>query len=190
MRKHFSIPSTLKWIGLFIGLLGLGLFLLAISWKEPPNPNINVSDDTQQIFQVTSKVSKDSTQIPPQVEEFLTTPTQTIQDALIYTPTPVWMTYDGIDFRDKEIEVLIIMRCNQETVYFEPFQVVPFSPDIMKSGEFLENLDFSIAWEHMDFYGLWIHSGLAYGIGELTAYPLQIYLEKDTNGFFQRSGRG
>ena len=98
------------------------------------------------------------------------------------------MTYNGIDFRDKEIEVLFIMRCNQETVYFEPFQVVPFSPDILKSGEFLENLDFSIAWEHMDFYGLWIHSGLAYGIGELTAYPLQIYLEKDTAQFFRDPG--
>jgi hypothetical protein len=77
------------------------------------------------------------------------------------------------------------MQCNQDTVYMAPFRVVPYSPEILASREFLENMDFSIAWEHLGFYGLWIHSGLAYGIGELPAYPLQTYLEKDARGFFR-----
>jgi len=182
MKKHFFVKSPLQLIGLIAGLLGIGMILLAIFWNEPQNPNINVSDETQQIFQVTTAIGYDSTQTPP-VNNLVTTPA--IQDGLIHTPTPEWMTYDGIDFRDKEMEVLITMKCNQDTVYFEPFRVVPYSPDATQNREFYENMDFSIAWEHLDFYMLWVHSGLAYRIGELTAYPLQIYIEKDARGFFR-----
>ena len=148
--------------------------------KDPQNPNINVSAETQQIFQVTTAVVYDSTQTPTKGHL-----TQTIPEASIHTPTPVWMTYGGIDLRDKEVEVLITMQCNQDTVYMAPFRIVPYNPEVLASGDFVENMDFSIAWEHLGFYGLWVHSGLAYGIGELSAYPLQIYLEKDARGFFR-----
>ncbi len=184
MKKHFFITSPFKLISLLVGLLGLGLFLLAIFWKEPQTSNINVSAAKHQIFQVTSPVGYDSTP-SPQADQFLPASTQTISEASIHIPTPVWMTYDGINLRDKEVEVLLNMKCNQDTVYFEPFPVVPYSQEVLESGEFFENFDFSIAWEHLGFYGLWVHSGLAYGIGELTAYPLQIYLEKDAQGFFR-----
>lgn len=184
MKKHFVINSPLKVVGLLVGSLGLGLFLLGIFWKAPQNPNINVSAQTQQIFQVTTSVGYDSTQTP-HTGVILKTPSQTIPVASVHSPTPVWMTYDGIDFHDKEVEVLISMQCNQDTVYMSPLRVVPYSPDVFTREKFLENMDFSIAWEHLGFYGLWVHSGLAYGIGELAAYPLQIYLEKDARGFFR-----
>ncbi len=157
---------------------------MAIFWKEPQNPNINVSAEIQQIFKGTTTVGYDSTQ-PPHTSQFLTTPNQSLPGASIQTPTPVWMTYDGIDFRDKEVEALLTMQCNQDTVHMVPFRVVPYSPEALASGDFIENFDFSIAWEHLGFYGLWVHSGLAYGIGELTAYPLQTYIEKDERGFFR-----
>lgn len=184
MKKHFFNTSPFLLVSLLAGLLGIGMILLAIFWKEPQNPNINVSAATQQIFQVTTAVGTNSTQMP-HTSNLLTTPAQTIPEASIHTPTSAWMTYDGIDFRDKEVEVLFTMRCNQDTVYFEPFRVVPYTPDAEQNREFYENMDFSIAWEHLDFYMLWVHSGLAVGIGELTAYPLQSYLEKDARGFFR-----
>lgn len=183
MKKHFFIKSPIKLIGLFVGTLGLGLFLLAIFWKEPQNPNINVPVETQQFFQ-SSPTLGHSTQTPL-TADILTMPTQTLPAASNHTPTPVWMMYDGIDFRDKEVEVLLTMQCDQDTVYLAPFRVVPYTPTILASREFLEGMDFSVAWEHEGFYGLWIHSGLAYGIGELTAYPLQIYLEQDARGNFR-----
>jgi hypothetical protein len=184
MKKHFFSTASLKLIGLLIGLLGLGLFLLATFWKVPQPPNFNVSVETQQIFKATTTVGDSSTQMP-HTDQFITKPAQSLPGASIQTPTPVWMIYNGIDFRDKEVEALLTMQCNQDTVYMANFQVVPYSPEVMASGEFMENLDFSIAWEHLGFYGLWVHSGLAYGIGELTAYPLQTYLEKDERGFFR-----
>jgi len=184
MKKHFFVNAPLKWIGLLAGALGLGLLLLAIFWVEPQNPNLNVPAGTQQIFKATATLGYDSSQTP-YTNNLLSTPSQTNPEAPLNTPTAVWMTYDGIDFRDKEVEALLTMQCNQDTVYLAPFRVVPYSPEVLASGDFLENMDFSIAWEHLGFYGLWVHSGLAYGIGELTAYPLQIYIEKDARGFFR-----
>lgn len=184
MKKHFFSTSHLKLIGVLVGLLGLGLLLLATFWKVPQTPYFNVSVETQQIFNATTTVGDNLTQTQ-HPDQFITKPAQSLPDASIQTPTPVWMTYNGIDFRDKEVEALLTMQCNQDTVHMLPFRVVPYSPEALASGDFLENMDFSIAWEHLGFYGLWIHSGLAYGIGELTAYPLQTYLEKDERGFFR-----
>ena len=183
MEKHFFIKSPLGLIGLLVGLLGLGLLLLAIFWKEPLNPNIYyMSDNTLQKIRITTTVSQESIAIP-QADLFLTTPTK--QADFKHTPTPEWMNYDGIDFRNKDVEVLFTMLCNQDTVYFKPFRVVPYTPEIMQSGEFSNDLDFSVAWEHLGYYGLWIHSGLSYNIGELTAYPLQINIEQDARGFLR-----
>ena len=184
MKKHFFNSSPFKLIGFLLGSLGLGLFLLAIFWKPPLNPRNNFSAKIQQIFKATKTVVQISTQKNTVTKPFLSTPTQNIPEAAIHTPTPVWMIYDGIDFRDKEIDIIFTMQCNQETIHFKPFQVVSYSPEVVASSEFLENYDLSMAWEHRGFYGLLIHSGLAYGIGELPAYPLQIYFEKDARGFF------
>lgn len=93
------------------------------------------------------------------------------------------MTYDGIDFRNQEIEALISSNCDQDQIYLSPFNVVPYSPDIIESGAFYFDLGFSIAWEHLDYYGLWIHSGRSPEFGELPAYPLQVYLENDARGY-------
>jgi hypothetical protein len=40
-----------------------------------------------------------------------------------------------------------------------------------------------MAWEHLGYYGLWIHSGQSSTFGDLPAYPLQIYLENDARGY-------
>jgi hypothetical protein len=61
--------------------------------------------------------------------------------------------------------------------------VVPYSPEIIESGIFYSDLNFSIAWEHLGFYGLWIHSGQSPTSGDLPAYPLQLYLENDARGY-------
>jgi len=181
MKKHFFNASALKLIRLISGLIGIGLILLVIFWNQPQNSNISGSDETLQIFQRTTTGSQNSTKtlLSP------TIPTRTSQAALTPLPTPQWMTYDGIDFRDKDVEVLFTMRCKQDAVFLEPFRIVPYSPEVMQSGEFLNDMDFSVAWEHLGYYGLWVHSGLAYNIGELAAYPLQTYIEHDARGFFR-----
>lgn len=93
------------------------------------------------------------------------------------------MVFDEIDFRDQAIEALITMQCEGDQVYLNPFKVVPYSPEIIESGIFYSDFSFSIAWEHLGFYGLWIHSGQSTTLGDLPAYPLQLYLENDARGY-------
>jgi len=75
------------------------------------------------------------------------------------------------------------MQCADDQVYLDPFTVVPYSPEIIESGIFYSDLDFSLAWEHLGYYGLWIHSGQSPAFGDLPAYPLQLYLENDARGY-------
>lgn len=101
------------------------------------------------------------------------------------SPTPAWMTYDGIDFKDQMTEVLFTTTCDQENIYFEPFRVVPYEEGIFDSPAFAIEYDISVAWEHLGYYGLWVHSGLSQKKGELTAFPLQNYLETNKSGYIQ-----
>lgn len=170
-------------IGIIFGVIGIGLTTLLVIRFGPRRPQTTISEDTLERFQDTQEI------IPTQTPAPLASPTQfistqTVESAPIPSPTPsptpVWMTYDGIDFRDQEIEVLFTMKCEQAQVYMNPFLVSPYSPELVESGTFLFNLDFAIAWEHLGFYGLWIHSGQSNQLGDLPAYPLQLYLENNS----------
>jgi hypothetical protein len=184
MKKHFFNTSSLRLIGFVSGLIGIGLILLAVFWDQPLFSKNNTLNETRQFFQAEGTGTQDSTKTP-RFDQSFTTPNP--DNLLTGTRSPAleWMVYDGIDFRDKEVDALFIMQCDQEVIHLEPFRIVPYSPEIMRSGEFSNNRDFSVAWEHLGYYGLWIHSGLAYNIGELTAYPLQINIEQDARGFFR-----
>ncbi len=187
MKKHFFTASSIRLISFISGLIGIGLILLAVFWNQLPFSNSSVSDKTLQLFQPEVTGTQEST-ITPRNELSLITPNPDIQPSISPSPTPEWMVYDGIDFRDKEVDTLFTMRCDQDVVYLEPFRVIPYDPDDIQSGEFTNDYDFSVAWEHLGYYGLWIHSGLAYNIGALAAYPLQINLEQDSRGFFRTPG--
>ena len=95
------------------------------------------------------------------------------------------MTYDGIDLRDQLIELMFTMACDQTQVTINPFLVRPYSPELLDSGEFDTDLTFGIAWEHLGFYGLWVHSGRSDQFGDLPIYPLQKYLENNAQGFMR-----
>lgn len=98
------------------------------------------------------------------------------------TPTALWMSYDGIDLNGKEIETLFQMNCIPDVVQLAPFLVIPYEPDIFTTSTFFQSLDFAIAWEHLGYHGFWIHSGYSKSVGDLPAYPLQLYLENDQHG--------
>ena len=184
MKKHFFNPSSIRLAGFISGLIGMGLILLAIFWNQSLFSPDSMPDKTLQIFQ-TEAANAQAPTITPLFDLSQTTPIQNNQPTITPSMAPEWMVYDGIDFRDNEVDALFTMRCDQDAVYLEPFRIVPYSSEIMGNGEFSNDLDFSVAWEHLGYYGLWIHSGLAYNIGELAAYPLQINLEQDARGFFR-----
>lgn len=184
MKKHFFNSSSTTLIGFISGMLGIGLILLAVFWGQLSSSKEDALDGTQQIIQPDVFGTHGSTSTPGS-DQSPTIPNPIIQPVIKPSPTPVWMVYDGIDLRDAEVDALFTLRCDQDVIYLEPFRIVPYSPELMGGGEFSTDRDFSVAWEHLGYYGLWIHSGLAYDIGELAAYPLQIQIEQDARGFFR-----
>jgi len=170
---------------LFAGV-GIASIILLIVWYGPRRPQTSIPEETFERFIPIEEPSPTPTTEP---EPTPITPVEVVHRSLTPlpsptpSPTPEWMVYDQIDFRDQDIEVLISMQCHQDQVYLNPFNVVPYSPEIIESGIFYSSFDFSIAWEHLGYYGLWIHSGQSREFGDLPAYPLQAYLENDARGY-------
>jgi hypothetical protein len=185
MRKK---TSYLLVISILLAVIGFGSIILLVLNYGPRRPQTTVSDETLERFQPTAEdfpkptltLTPEPTQ-PNQAQVEQNQPTD--RPTASPTPTPEWMVYDQIDFKDQAIEVLINMACDGDQIYLEPFSVVPYSPGLVESGIFYSSLDFSIAWEHLGYYGLWIHSGQSPVFGDLPAYPLQIYIENDARGF-------
>jgi len=186
MKRLIENRSIFLWLSISLAVIGIGLIVLLVLRFGPQKPQASVAEDTLARFEPTQTQTATST---PRPEPTTSNPTQTVETSPTAsptpspTPTPEWMTYAGIDFRDKEIEALIIMNCGEEQVYLDPFMVTPYTPELFDSGAFYYTLDFSMAWEHLGFYGLWIHSGQSLEFGDLPAYPLQLYLENDERGY-------
>jgi hypothetical protein len=170
------------------GSVGLILMIILISQYGPKKPSATVPEAFVELFQPTPlqtltpaahQITKPTQTLSPMISTSSPVPSQTPT----FTPTPEWMVYDEIDFRNQPIEALLTMGCNDDQVYLHPFNVVPYSPELVNSGIFYSDLNFSIAWDHLGFYGLWIHSGRTNTFEDLPAYPLQLYLENDVRGF-------
>jgi hypothetical protein len=186
MNTKTKNPTLFLVISILLAVVGIGLLIMVVILYGPRRPQTTPPEDTIALFQQTQAQVPTRT-ASPQPEPTQTTPAEVVESSPTPspspTPTPEWMVYDQVDFRDQEIEALISMRCNDDQVYMNPFNVVPYSPEIIESGIFNTILDFSMAWEHLGFYGLWIHSGQSPAFGDLPAYPLQLYLENDARGF-------
>lgn len=182
--------SNIKYlvISAFLAVIGLGALIALIIQFGPRRPQTSIPEETVALFQPTAtRLPTQTAATPAQPlpgttrEDIQSTPTALPTSSP--TPEPEWMVYDQVDFRDQMIEALINMQCLGDQVHLNPFSVVPYSPEIIESGVFYSTLDFSIAWEHLGYYGLWIHSGRSPDFGDLPAYPLQLYLENDARGY-------
>ena len=186
MKRLIENNSIFLWLSITLAMIGIGVIVLLVLRFGPRKPQTSVAEDALARFDPTQTQIATAT---PQPEPTTFNPTQTIESSPTptftpsHTPTPEWMTYDGIDFRDQEVEALVIMNCMGEQVYLDPFSVTPYTPELFDSGAFYSNLEFSMAWEHLGFYGLWIHSGQSQAFGDLPAYPLQLFLENDERGY-------
>lgn len=196
MKTLFVTRSKFLIVGILPALIGISAIILLVAIPGLQRPQTSVSDNILDRYQITPDVFPTQASTPTstpiqdsstQSAEITPTPLPTSSLTPTYTPTPEWMTYDGIDLRDQSIEALFTMACDQTQVYINPFLVRPYSPELLDSGEFDTNLTFGIAWEHLGFYGLWVHSGQSDQFGDLPVYPLQIYLENNAQGFLRSS---
>ena len=89
-----------------------------------------------------------------------------------------WMTFDGMDLLNEEIGFTFSMRCPiGKKVDILPIDIIAWHPGVFERGEFGIGKDLAVAWEHLGYEGLWIHSGWDFWLERSPATDLQYFLE-------------
>ncbi len=96
---------------------------------------------------------------------------------------PTWMTYNGLDLQRQKLTFYFQMACQpHDIIALRGVTVIPWHAEVLHNGEFSITENTAVAWEHLGYYGLWMHSGVAADGTQLTAFPLQITMELDNAG--------
>lgn len=91
-----------------------------------------------------------------------------------------WMTFDGMDLLEGKVGFSFSMRCTgSKQVNIPPVEVIPWHPEVFEDGEFGIGKELAVAWEHLGYEGLWIHSGWDFWLERSPATDLQYFLETD-----------
>jgi len=96
--------------------------------------------------------------------------------------TPPWMEFSGLSLLGSPVLMQFMPTCGDGEVVLPEFQVLPWRPDILTSGEFDLSMGTAVSWEHLGYTGLWMHSGLDWLGHPLSAFALQEYLERHESG--------
>lgn len=89
-----------------------------------------------------------------------------------------WMTFDGMDLLGEDVGFSFSMRCPiGKKVDILPIDIIAWHPEVFENGEFGIGKELAIAWEHLGYEGLWIHSGWDFWLERSPATDLQYFLE-------------
>lgn len=89
-----------------------------------------------------------------------------------------WMTFDGMDLLGEDVGFSFSMRCPVgKKVDILPVDIIAWHPEVFADGEFGIGKDLAVAWEHLGYEGLWIHSGWDFWLERSPATDLQYFLE-------------
>lgn len=130
------------------------------------NPEANTADPPTAVF---SNPTRPTKSLPP-----------------LPTPTSAWMTYDGISLPGEKMEIWVRPTCEAFTIQLPLFTVHPWTNEVFSDGTFAVGADNAVAWEHLGYLGLWIHSGLDWLGTPQAAFPLHDYLERGADGEVRR----
>src|SRR5690606_25015424 len=103
-------------------------------------------------------------QIQPDVNQPVLTPLTveslpTIQTPSIIQETPEWMTYDGLDLSDQKTKVTVHLTCENKEIHLPEFTIHVWYDRVFEDGTFAIGENTVVAWEHLGYYGLSMHSG-------------------------------
>ena len=94
--------------------------------------------------------------------------------------TQGWMKFGGIDLLEQAVGFEFSPACGgQSTVKIPPVEIEPWHPEVFENGEFGIGKNLAVAWEHLGYEGLWIHSGWDFWQEQSPATALQYFLETD-----------
>lgn len=89
-----------------------------------------------------------------------------------------WMNFGGMDLLEDPVGFTFSMRCPREKrVEILPIDIIPWYPEVFEDGSFGIGKDLAVAWEHLGYEGLWIHSGWDFWLERSPATDLQYFLE-------------
>ena len=100
------------------------------------------------------------------------------EDPLTPQEDEQWMSFDGMDLLGEEVGFTFSMRCPRgKQVEILPIDIIAWYPGVFENGEFGIGKDLAVAWEHLGYEGLWIHSGWDFWLERSPATDLQYFLE-------------
>lgn len=106
-----------------------------------------------------------------------------IQATPVAAPTREWLEFNGFSMDNQTASMTFMPVCDAVAINLMDFYVIPWYTGVFTDGSFsVGRGNHVVAWEHLDYVGLWIHSGLDWLSQPQTAFPLQDYLERDAVG--------
>lgn len=95
-------------------------------------------------------------------------------------PAKEWMHFGKIDLLAEDVSFDFVPECGEPTlISIPPIQIAAWHPEVFEKGEFGIGKNLAVAWEHLGYEGLWIHSGWDFWQEQSPATALQYYLETD-----------
>ncbi len=103
---------------------------------------------------------------------------QLIEDAPQEKEGEQWMTFDGMDLLEGKVGFSFSMHCPiGKKVDILPIDIIAWHPGVFENGDFSIGKDLAVAWEHLGYEGLWVHSGWDFWLERSPATDLQYFLE-------------
>lgn len=91
-----------------------------------------------------------------------------------------WMKFGNLNLLDGEVSFSFNTKCDDEKqVSIPPIQIIPWHAEVFDGEDFGIGKNVAIAWEHLGYEGLWIHSGWDFWSERSPATDLQYFLETD-----------
>lgn len=92
-----------------------------------------------------------------------------------------WMKFDQLDLLAAEVSFDIQTKCDGgASVIIPPIKITAWHSGVFEGEEFGIGKNVAVAWEHLDYSGLWIHSGWDFWSERSPATDLQYFIETDS----------
>lgn len=163
-------------LGLVFSLLAGIVIGRALRYKHPD------------LFTSIASLPEENSQKRSQPEPIVATPLAlleaSVEEAPIVAASPVeeadWMAFGELDLLQGELSFVFNTKCDGgETVVIPPIKIIPWHSDVFEGEEFGIGKNVAVAWEHLGYEGLWIHSGWDFWSERSPATDLQYFIETD-----------
>lgn len=92
-----------------------------------------------------------------------------------------WMQFGELHLLDGDVSFQFTISCDERiSVAIPPINIIAWYPEVFEDQEFGIGKNSAVAWEHLGYEGLWIHSGWDFLLERSPATDLQYFLETDT----------